>query len=82
MFKVVTIKCQVSEHVEEDSFVGGLNEKIFIFAREQQTQDSEQSFFLHISFTNTTEYEYMRHIFWTADERLNRRKILAVSTQL
>ena len=24
----------------------------------------------------------MKHIFWTADERSNRRKILAVSTQL
>ena len=26
------------------------------------------------------EYEYMKHIFWTAYERSNRRKILAVST--
>ena len=28
------------------------------------------------------EYQYMRQIFWTADERSNRRKILAFSTQL
>ena len=28
------------------------------------------------------ECRYMKHIFWTADERSNRRKILAVSTQL
>ena len=28
------------------------------------------------------ECKYMKHIFWTADERSNRRKILAVSTQL
>ena len=28
------------------------------------------------------ECKYMKHIFWTADERSNRRKILAVNTQL
>ena len=28
------------------------------------------------------EYKYMKHIFGIADERLNRREVLAVSTQL
>ena len=33
-------------------------------------------------FATINKCKYMKHIFWTADERSNRRKILAVTTQL